>query len=161
MDLTITAAADPQSLGDLVRRLEELVVWFRTREAEQRTRQVLRFGGVEVEPWAQVVRREGRPVPLTRTEFRLLLTLVSRPGQVVERAALLAAVWGPEVRHRSRAIDTHIARLRQKLEADPARPRHILTAPYRGYRFVPAGRPPVVPSHATSEELCDLDVVGR
>lgn len=132
-------ALDPSDLGDLVRRLEEVVRWLRVRQTENDHGPVLRFGAVEVEPSTQTIRRDGQRVEVTRTEFRLLYALLRRPGQVVGREELLAEVWGPEVRHRSRAIDTHIARLRRKLETDPAAPRHIRTAPYRGYRFDPNG----------------------
>jgi len=134
-----TDAGDPSDLGDLVRRLEEVVRWLRARQSEHDHGPVLRFGTVEVEPSTQTIRRAGERVEVTRTEFRLLYALLRRPGQVVAREELLAEVWGPEVRHRSRAIDTHIARLRRKLEADPAAPRHIRTAPYRGYCFDPHG----------------------
>jgi two-component system KDP operon response regulator KdpE len=130
----------PGDLGDLVLRLEEVVRWFRAREAERVSGPVLRFGEVEIEPATQTIRRAGARVAVTRTEFRLLYALLRRPGQVVGREELLAEVWGPEVQHRSRAIDTHIARLRRKLEVSPATPRHIKTAPYRGYRFDPHGR---------------------
>jgi two-component system KDP operon response regulator KdpE len=132
-------ALDPKDLGDLVRRLEEVVRWLRVRQTERDHGPVLRFGAVEVEPSTQTIRRGGQRVEVTRTEFRLLYALLRRPGQVVGREELLAEVWGPEVRHRSRAIDTHIARLRRKLELNPAAPRHIRTAPYRGYRFDPNG----------------------
>lgn len=130
----------PGDLGELVHRLEEVIRWFRAREAERAQGPVLRFGAVEVELATQTIRRAGARVEVTRTEFRLLYALLRRPGQVVGRDELLVEVWGPEVRHRSRAIDTHIARLRRKLEPDPAAPRHILTAPYRGYRLDPHGR---------------------
>jgi two-component system KDP operon response regulator KdpE len=133
-------AMDAQELGDLVRRLEDVVRWLRGRnEGDEPPGAVLRFGNVEVEPATQVIRREGRRVAVTRTEFRLLYALMRRPGEVVPREQLMTEVWGPGVRLRSRAIDTHIARLRRKLEADPAAPRHIRTAPYRGYRFDPHG----------------------
>lgn len=155
------SGADPGELGDLARQLEELVLWVRNRAAEARARQAVRFGRVEIEPWTQTVRRDGVRVPVTRTEFRLLSVLVRRPGRVVHREELHQEVWGPDVRHRSRAIDTHIARLRQKVETDPAHPRHILTVPCLGYRFEPRGEAvPQVPSSRT-EELCELDVVGR
>jgi two-component system KDP operon response regulator KdpE len=119
--------------------LEDVIRWLRVRGAEVSQATVLRFGAVEVEPATQTIRRDGTRVPVTRTEFRLLYALMRRPGQVVEREELRLEVWGPDVRLRSRAIDTHIARLRRKLEADPSAPRHIHTAPYRGYRFDPRG----------------------
>jgi DNA-binding response OmpR family regulator len=126
-------------LDDLVSRLEEVVRWLRVREVDRGHGQVLRFGTVEVEPATQTIRRGGQRVSVTRTEFRLLYALMRRPGQVVTREDLLGEVWGAGVRLRSRAIDTHIARLRRKLEEDPAAPRHIRTAPYRGYCFDPHG----------------------
>ena len=132
-------AGAPSDLGDLVHRLEEVVRWLRARQIDHDHGPVLRFGAMEVEPSTQTIRRDGERVEVTRTEFRLLYALLRRPGQVVGREELLAEVWGPEVRHRSRAIDTHIARLRRKLEMDPASPRHIRTAPYRGYCFDPHG----------------------
>ena len=130
---------DAAELGELVQRLEEVVRWLRVREADHRQEAVVRFGEIEVEPVTQNIRRRGVPVPVTRIEFRLLYALMRRPGQVVSRDALFAEVWGAGVRLRSRAIDTHIARLRRKLEVDPAAPRHIRTAPYLGYRFDPRG----------------------
>jgi DNA-binding response OmpR family regulator len=157
---SVAGPSQPGELGDLVRRLEALVQWLRARDADQQARQVHRFGAVEVDPLALTVRRNGIRVPLTGTEFRLLSVLLRRPGRVVHRDELLAEVWGPGVRHRSRAIDTHVARLRQKLEPDPAHPRHILTAPYRGYRFDPRGGTVPAVSPSPLEALCDLDVVG-
>lgn len=130
---------DTAGLGDLVNRLEEVVRWLRVREVDHGHGQVLRFGTVEVEPATQTIRRGGQRVPVTRTEFRLLYALMRRRGQVVTREDLLGEVWGAGVRLRSRAIDTHIARLRRKLEENPAAPSHIRTAPYRGYRFDPHG----------------------
>jgi two-component system KDP operon response regulator KdpE len=121
-------------LGALVGRLEELVRWLRGQQ-EEFSGDLVRFGSVEVEPLTQTIRRNGRRVTVTRTEFRVLYALLRRRGEVVRREELAAEVWGPEVRLRSRVIDTHIARLRRKLEDDPTRPRHIRTAPYRGYRF--------------------------
>jgi two-component system, OmpR family, KDP operon response regulator KdpE len=130
---------DPGELGELVRRLEEVVTWLRTRSEPAQREGVARFGSVEVELATQVIRRGGVRVAVTRTEFRLLYALLRRPLAIVSRAELAAEVWGPEVRLRSRVVDTHIARLRRKLEADPAHPRHILTSHYLGYRFDPRG----------------------
>ncbi len=133
------SATDPGELGELVRRLEEVVTWLRRRSEPAQRESVARFGSVEVELTTQIIRRGGVRVQVTRTEFRLLYALIRQPGVIVSRADLAAEVWGPEVRLRSRAIDTHIARLRRKLEDDPARPRHIRTSHYLGYRFDPRG----------------------
>jgi DNA-binding response OmpR family regulator len=129
----------PEDLGDLVRRLEDVVKWLRAKRDPGSGMAVVRFGTVEVELATQSIRRNGERVEVTRTEFRLLYALMRRQGEVVSRTELTTEVWGPEVRLRSRAIDTHIARLRRKLEDDPGRPRHIRTAPYVGYRFDPRG----------------------
>lgn len=139
--LPLLEAAERSSsdLGDLVRRLEEIVRWLRVGGSQAGPAELLRFGTVEVEPVTQTIRRNGVRVQVTRTEFRLLYALMRRPGQVVGREELMLEVWGPGVRLRSRAIDVHIARLRRKVEEDPSAPKHIRTAPYRGYRFDPRG----------------------
>jgi len=74
---------------------------------------------------------------LTPTEWRLLEVLLQRPGQLVGSAQLLAAVWGPGFGQRTNYLRFHMARLRRKLEDNPARPRHLLTEPGMGYRYQP------------------------
>jgi two-component system KDP operon response regulator KdpE len=77
------------------------------------------------------------PLRLTPTEWRILEILLRRPGQLVLSAQLLTGVWGPEFTERTNYLRFHMARLRRKLEDDPARPRHLLTEPGMGYRFQP------------------------
>jgi two-component system, OmpR family, KDP operon response regulator KdpE len=77
------------------------------------------------------------PLRLTPTEWRLLEILLRRPGQLVSSAQLLAGVWGPGFSERTNYLRFHMARLRRKLEDDPARPRHLLTEPGMGYRYQP------------------------
>jgi two-component system KDP operon response regulator KdpE len=74
---------------------------------------------------------------LTPTEWRLLEVLLQRPGQLVGSAQLLTAVWGPGFQQRTNYLRFHMARLRRKLEDNPARPRHLLTEPGMGYRYQP------------------------
>jgi two-component system, OmpR family, KDP operon response regulator KdpE len=74
---------------------------------------------------------------LTPTEWRILEFLVRRPGQLVSSAELLTGVWGPGFQQRTNYLRFHMARLRRKLEGDPARPRHLLTEPGMGYRYQP------------------------
>jgi two-component system, OmpR family, KDP operon response regulator KdpE len=74
---------------------------------------------------------------LTPTEWRILEYLVGRPGQLVSSAELLTGVWGPEFQQRTNYLRFHMARLRRKLEGDPARPRQLLTEPGMGYRYQP------------------------
>ena len=74
---------------------------------------------------------------LTPTEWRILEILLMRPGQLVGSAQLLTAVWGPGFQQRTNYLRFHMARLRRKLEENPARPRYLLTEPGMGYRYQP------------------------
>jgi hypothetical protein len=124
---------------ELVARVEELL--HRTRAlpvgGPAGWAGTIRFGSVMVEPATQTVLRGGQPVRVTHTEFRLLLALIRRRGAIASRIDLLREVWGAGAAVSRRAVDTHIARLRRKVEDDPANPRHILTALAWGYRFRP------------------------
>jgi two-component system, OmpR family, KDP operon response regulator KdpE len=83
---------------------------------------------------------EGGPeatLRLTPTEWRILEFLVRRPGQLVSSTELLTGVWGPGFQQRTNYLRFHMARLRRKLERNPARPRHLLTEPGMGYRYQP------------------------
>jgi DNA-binding response OmpR family regulator len=98
----------------------------------------LRFGDVEVEPAVREVRRAGRVVELTRREFDLLVHLARSPRQVFSRAQLLASVWDSSPEWQDPAtVTVHVGHLRQKLEDDPSRPRHLITVRGVGYRFDP------------------------
>ena len=79
----------------------------------------------------------GTTLRLTPTEWRILEFLVRRPGQLVSSAELLTGVWGPGFQERTNYLRFHMARLRRKLEGNPARPRHLLTEPGMGYRYQP------------------------
>ncbi len=94
-----------------------------------------RFGAVDIIPASRTVLRDGRAVALTPKEFDLLLALVRRRGAVASRMELLTEVWGYSAAVLSRTVDTHVAELRRKLEADPAAPDHILTVRKAGYRL--------------------------
>jgi two-component system, OmpR family, alkaline phosphatase synthesis response regulator PhoP len=96
---------------------------------------VLHFGEVVVDPGARKVVRGGSEVALTPRAFDLLLALVALRGRVASRQLLLEKVWGHRGRVQTRTVDSHVSELRQKLEADPDRPRHILTVWKIGYRF--------------------------
>jgi len=97
--------------------------------------EVLRFGDVAVDVAARTVTRAGRPVTLSPKAFDLLLALVRREGAVATRVELLTEVWGYGAFVLSRTVDSHVAELRRKLEADAAEPRHVLTVWKAGYRF--------------------------
>jgi DNA-binding response OmpR family regulator len=94
------------------------------------------FGEVEVDLEGFLVRRGGKPVNLTLTEFRLLQYLITHPNRPVSRSALIDEVWGYEVDIGSdRTVDVHIRHLREKLEEDPSNPRYITTVRGMGYKF--------------------------
>jgi two-component system, OmpR family, KDP operon response regulator KdpE len=79
----------------------------------------------------------GATLRLTPTEWRILEILLTRPGQLVGSAQILTGVWGPGFQQRTNYLRFHMARLRRKLEDNPARPRHLLTEPGMGYRYQP------------------------
>jgi len=79
----------------------------------------------------------GGTLRLTPTEWRILTILLDRPGQLVGSAQLLTEVWGAAFQQRTGYLRFHMARLRRKLEDNPARPRHLLTEPGMGYRYQP------------------------
>ena len=95
----------------------------------------LRFGDLEVIPDQGVVRRGGQEVHLTKTEFKLLVELATSPGKVFSRETLLDKVWGYDYFADGRLVDVHVRRLRTKVEADPANPRHVVTVRGLGYKL--------------------------
>jgi two-component system alkaline phosphatase synthesis response regulator PhoP len=94
-----------------------------------------RFGDVEVNRAARLVKRRGIPVALTPKEFDLLIALMDRAGAVVPRGDLLSAVFGYQQDINTRTVDLHVSELRAKLEPNPAQPVHIITVRKTGYRF--------------------------
>ena len=93
-------------------------------------------GDLEIGIEEGVVTRDGVPLALTRTEFRLLAELAGADGRVCTREHLLETVWGYGYFGDSRLVDVHVRRLRTKVERDPANPRHVVTARGLGYRLV-------------------------
>jgi DNA-binding winged helix-turn-helix (wHTH) protein len=98
-----------------------------------------RFGEISLNFKTMELRRADQPVGLTLQEFKVLKFFVSRPELVVSRQRLIRAVWRKRKRSSDRTVDNHIARLRQKIESDPAHPVHLLTVHGVGYKFVPQG----------------------
>ncbi len=92
-------------------------------------------GDLEVDMSRHVVRKQGKIVKLTRTEYELLAYLVSNCGKVLTHKELLNNVWGPEYGEESEYVRVFINQLRRKIEDDPSNPQFILTEPRVGYRF--------------------------
>ncbi len=97
---------------------------------------VFHFGDVEVDRHARVVRRAGAAVHLTPTEYRLLGVLMANAGRVLTHRQLLREVWGPSHAEQNHYLRIYMGHLRQKLEAEPAQPQHLLTETAVGYRLV-------------------------
>lgn len=92
-------------------------------------------GDLDIRPDEGRVLRAGVEVKLTKTEFRLLCELAAAPDKVFSRETLLDRVWGYGYFGDGRLVDVHVRRLRTKIEADPANPRHVVTVRGLGYRL--------------------------
>jgi len=124
----------PFELPELVARIKAVL----RRSTTAPTESVISVDGLEIDPAAFSVRREGADLELTATEFRLLLELARRPKQVFTRELLLELVWNYDYLGDSRLVDVAVQRLRAKIEADPANPKLIRTVRGVGYRFDPS-----------------------
>jgi two-component system alkaline phosphatase synthesis response regulator PhoP len=122
----------PFSPKELVARVRAI---FRRIDAAPERGDIIRAGDVTLDKRKLQVSAGTRSVDLTSTEFELLATLASQPGRVFTRAQLLDAIRGVEVDSFDRAIDAHVKNVRRKLEADPKRPRYVLTVHGVGYKF--------------------------
>ncbi|MBA0167690.1 two-component system response regulator KdpE [Pectobacterium sp. CFBP8739] len=124
----------PFGIGELLARLR--VALRRHSNTQQETPRVS-FGNITVDLLNRQVNRDGQELHLTPIEFRLLATLLANPGKVLTQRQLLTQVWGPNAVEHSHYLRIYMGHLRQKLESDPARPRHLLTETAIGYRFMP------------------------
>ena len=127
----------PFSIRELVARVKALLR--RVESCAQRSAgtaaEVLRLGDLEINPATRVVRRKRRPVELTAREFDLLWHFASNPGRVFTRSQLLDNVWGYGHEGYEHTVNSHINRLRAKIEDKPSSPRYVLTVWGVGYRF--------------------------
>lgn len=119
---------------------EELLARIRAltrRPAEPASAPSVAFGDVVVDLAARRVLRDGTDVRLTPTEWAVLEQLVRNPRRLVTQQTLLTSIWGPNHTRDSGYLRIYLGALRKKLEAEPSRPRHLITEPGIGYRFVP------------------------
>lgn len=98
---------------------------------------VVEFGDVRIDLSRRVVEKNGEDLHLTAIEFRLLAYLIASPDCVLTHRQVLKSVWGPSHANDAHYVRVYMGHLRKKIEADPARPRHLLTETGVGYRFVP------------------------
>ncbi len=123
----------PFGLHELLARIKAVLRRVQAQPAQAR---MLRLGNVEIDFDRMIARKNGRPLKLTAREFELLKYFAEHTGEVVSRDQLLDEVWGYDSFPTTRTIDTFVLNLRKKIEADPSRPRHLLTVHKLGYRFV-------------------------
>lgn len=129
----------PFGVGELLARVRanlrrpRAVLGDGTTDASNLTDPLFHFGEVEVDRQARIVRRGGAKVHLTPIEYRLLTVLITNVGRVLTHRQLLREVWGPAHAEQSHYLRIYMGHLRQKLEADPAQPRHLLTETAVGY----------------------------
>ena len=124
----------PFQLPELIARVERML---RRRSRRRATQGAIAFGEMVVDPAGRTVQRAGREVTLLAKEYDLLYLLASNPGHPFSRETILDRVWGWGFDGTTRTVDNYILALRQKLEADPGRPRHIKTVRQVGYRLDP------------------------
>jgi two-component system KDP operon response regulator KdpE len=123
----------PFNTAELLARLRATIRRANRGEAEEPT---FRFGNVEVDLASRRVTRNGQPVKLTATEYVLLRLFVQHAGKVLTHRQILREVWGVEHETQTQYLRVYMARLREKLESDPAEPVLFFTEPGVGYRLV-------------------------
>ncbi|HEX3812856.1 MAG TPA: response regulator [Mycobacteriales bacterium] len=122
----------PFSIGELLARV---------RAAERRSAPTddprVTIGHLTVDLAARQITGGAQGIKLTPTEWHVLEILLRNPGKLVTQRQLLSDVWGPTYTRETHYLRLYLARLRRKLEPDPARPRYLMTEPGMGYRFEP------------------------
>jgi two-component system, OmpR family, KDP operon response regulator KdpE len=121
----------PFAIGELLARLRAVL-----RRAGPPGEPVIEVGGITIDLDKQAVSVDGEPVHLTPHEYRILRLLALNAGKLLTHRSILREVWGPAYGDESNYLHVYVSQLRRKLEADPARPRHLLTEPGAGYRLV-------------------------
>jgi two-component system KDP operon response regulator KdpE len=123
----------PFGLDELLARLRALL----RRVPEPASVPTVAASSFTVDLAQRQVTRDGGVVRLTPTEWNILELLVRNPARLVTQQQLLLDVWGPAYQTEANYLRVYMAQLRRKLEADPGKPRHLLTEPGVGYRFLP------------------------
>jgi two-component system response regulator RegX3 len=121
----------PYRLRELVARIRAVLRRPTTNDDDE----VITFGDLRIDFTRRTVTRKNREVELSRKEFDLLALFATRLGQVVTREVCLDTLWWGLELSDTRTLDTHVKRLRQKIEDDPATPRHLITIRGVGFRL--------------------------
>ncbi|MFN3741586.1 MAG: response regulator transcription factor [Anaerolineales bacterium] len=123
----------PFSITELLARVRAVLRRVETRHASSDLEPVIEYGDLRVDLGRAEVWKRGQPVSLSPTEYRLLLQFLLHRGKVLSTPWLLRNVWGAGYENEREVLWVTIARLRQKIEDDPRRPRYVLTRPGEGY----------------------------
>lgn len=126
----------PYSPKELRARIRALL---RRTGAESASLEIIRFGDCEVDFTRAELRREGKPVPTTPLEFKLISLFAKRPGRVLTRQVLIDEIWGKDIAITERVVDNQISTLRKKIEPSAASPSYLKSVRGIGYRFDPEG----------------------
>jgi DNA-binding response OmpR family regulator len=128
----------PFSIPELQARVKAMLrrVDMQAPAAAASSAERIEIGDLVIDCSSREVRLRGTPIALTAKEFDLLAHFARHPGRAFTRMELLDAVWGTTFEGYEHTVNTHINRLRAKIEADPANPRHVLTVRGVGYRFM-------------------------
>lgn len=97
----------------------------------------IEIGSAVLDTGLRQLTRDGKEVPLTQLEYKLLLTFYRHPNRALSRDFLLNEAWGIDYLGTTRTLDQHLSQLRRKIEPEPAKPRYLLTVHGYGYRFAP------------------------
>jgi len=124
----------PFGVNELLARIRVLLRGA-AREAAAGDLPVFEVGDLRVDLVARQVTVRGEPQRLTPTQYRLLTTMIKHAGKVLTHRQLLREVWGPDSVGEHQYLRVYVGQIRQKIEADPTRPRYLLTEPGVGYRF--------------------------
>jgi len=125
----------PFSFMELMARAEAILRRIKGPATSQGEAEPYRFGTVEVDLARHEVHKAGEAIELSPREFRLLAFFIEHRGRVISREELLDGVWGYESMPFTRTVDTHVAKLRKKIEDTPADPQFIITVHRLGYKF--------------------------
>ena len=122
----------PFGSAELLARIRAIL----RRMPEENEPAVIKFGDVEVDLSARMVRKAGIEVRLTAKEYAMLRLLVIHRGKVVTHGQMLRELWGPKAEENTHYLRVHMTHIRQKLETEPHKPRHLRTESGIGYRLV-------------------------
>jgi two-component system KDP operon response regulator KdpE len=122
----------PFGSAELTARLRAIL----RRVSDENEPSVVTFGEIEMDLAARIVRRGGVEVRLTAKEYAMLRLLVVHRGKVVTHGQMLRELWGPKAEENTHYLRVHMTHIRQKLEAEPHKPRHLRTESGIGYRLV-------------------------